>query len=213
MTTIISDGKKLSAYIQSTLKGYKTYGARVHIAVVSALAFAAATGQNAMLNQVYEGLRSNDQTAMKLFIRRAHVINGMVLGGADFLKATPDGLEAEVIVGFASVGAVVELSKGQFSVVRGHNTPEAAGLAKLLHERLINPDGEIDRQVLDRNNFAEVKTLGDTQVLEQLIKLATSIESDSDTKRVAVTKPIRDFLLSLKDKAETMLGQTTLSQG
>lgn len=214
MTKLITDTAKLTAYITSTMKTYKSNGERVHVAFVSALYHAATTGQNALLNRVYSQLRSNDQSAVKLFVRRAHIINGMILAGAnDPAKATPEGLETEALVALHLQGQVLDIVKGEFVVTNGHTSAQAKGLAKLCTDRFAEPDGEIDRLILDRNNFAEVKTLGDAQVLEQLIKLAKSIEGSTETKRVNVSQNIIDMMTGLKDKAETMLGQLTLAKG
>lgn len=210
---IIQDGKKLNAYIDSALKTYKTVGGKIHVAVASALFLAANTGQNAYLNKIYPALRSNDQQAMKLFIRRAQIINGLVLAGADFATATPDGLPSDEVVAAAAAGQVVDLVKGEFLVVKGHTSDEAKGLANLVINRLVNPDGEVDKAVLERNNFAEVKTLGDNQVLDQLIKLAKEATSGStDRKTVAVSKHIQDFLVKIKDNAEVMKQQLSLAK-
>lgn len=211
---LIQDGKKLNAYIDATLKTYTNVGARVHLAVASALFLAASTGQNGFLNRIYPALRSNDQQAMKLFIRRAHAINGLVLGGGDFKTVTPDGLPSEVVVAAVATGSVVDLVKGEFIVTKGHTSDEAKALANLVINRLAKPDGDIDKAVLDRNNFAEVKTLGDTQVLDALIKLAKEVEGGTtDKKNVAVSDHITKFLKGIKDSAETMKQQLTLAKG
>lgn len=201
---LIQDGKKLNSYIDASLKVYKTAGARIHLAIVSALFLAAATGQNAYLNRIYPALRSNDQQAMKLFIRRAQIINGMILGGAGAM-ATPEGLSSEEVVAFAAAGEVVQLVKGEFIVVKGHTTDEAKSLASLVINRLAKPDGEVDKAVLERNNFAEVKTLGDTQVLDALLKLAKEVEAGStDKKTVKVSNPIAKLLARIKNEAEAI---------
>src|SRR5690606_6002429 len=110
----IQDGKRINSYITAAHKVYTTAGARSHLAVVSALFLAASTGQNAYLNRIYPALRSNDQQAMKLFIRRAHAINGLVLAGADFKTATPDGLASEDVIAAVAAGSVVDMVKGEF---------------------------------------------------------------------------------------------------
>lgn len=209
---LIQDGKKLNTLIDATLKSYKTVGERIHIVVASALFLAATTGQNAYLNKIYPALRSNDQQAMKLFIRRAHIINGLVLAGSDFNTATPDGLASSVVVEAAARGAVVDLVKGEFVVTKGHTSDEAKALANLVINRLAKPDGEIDKAVLERNNFAEVKTLGDAQVLDAILKLAKEVTGgNTDKKTVAVSDHITKFLTEMADKAKTMKQQLELS--
>lgn len=204
---IITDGAKLNTRINSTLKTYASVGARIHVEFISALWHAATNGNPFYLNRLYAALRSNDQQAAKLFIRRAHAIVGLE-------GENPDGLSSEVIQAATEKGEVVKLTKGEFTVVSGHTSPAAQMLAKLCIDRFVSPDGETDKMLLDRNNFAEVKTLGDTQVLENLIKLANQIEAgDTDTRKVSVSGPIKDFLSFIKDKAEVLKGSTTLSAG
>lgn len=211
-SVLITDGKALGKYITSTMKGYQSYGARVHIAVVSALAFAAVTGQNGFINTIYEGLRSNDQQAVKLFIRRASAINGMVLDGEDFTKATPDGQPAEYITAMVAKGSFLELSKGVFSVTRGHTSPEAQAFVKLLDLRLASPDGELDRAVLDRNNFAEVKNLGDAEALAGLLKALKAVDTDSDKTTVTVSDTIRAKFAEMRTMAENLAAQVGLAK-
>ena len=203
---IITDGEKLGKYVAESTKMYATAGNRIHIALVSALWFAAKHGYVQYLNQVYQALRSNDKTAVKLYIRRAHAIVGLE-------GENPDGLDSAIILAAVEAGTVLKLTKDEFSVVAGHNTKQAQALAKLCEERFIDPDGEVDHKVLERNNFAEVKTLGDGEALAQLIKLAKSFEDSTDTRKVTVTNPVKEFLASIKDKAEAMAGQLSLSNG
>lgn len=204
MSEIIKDGAALNKRINYTLKTYASVGLRIHVEIVSALWHAAAFGNPFYLNRIYSALRSNDQTAVKLFIRRAHVIVG--LEGAD-----PAGLPSEVIQAAAEKGAVVKLTKEEFSIVNGHNTPQAQTLAALCVDRFINPDGKTDKNVLDRNNFAEVKVLGDNEALAQIIKLASSFEESTDTRKVNISKTLADFFAEIKDKATTMKNLTAES--
>jgi hypothetical protein len=203
---IIKDGAALNKRMNSTLKTYASVGARIHVEVVSALWHAATNGNPFYINRIYSELRSNDQTAVKLYIRRISAIVG--LDGAD-----PEGLPSETVIAAVEQGGILTLKKGEFIVTKGHTTPQAKAWADLTENRFLNPDGETDRAVLDRNNFAEVKTLGDDAVLDQLMKLVSSTETETDTRKVAITAPVRDFLLSLKDKAEVLRNQLSLSQG
>lgn len=205
-TAIITDGAKLNTRITSTLKTYASVGVRIHVEFISALWHAATHGNPFYLNRLYAALRTNDKQAAKLFIRRAHAIVGLE-------GENPDGLDHEIVLAAIEKGSVVKAEKEVYSLIEG-NMPQRELLAKLCVERFIDPDGETDKMLLDRNNFAEVKTLGDTQALDQLIKLANQIaEGDTDKRKVAVTDPVKDFLSFIKDKAETMKSQLSLAQG
>lgn len=201
---IITDAAALGKSITSTLKTYASVGTRLHVLVVSALYHAAKHGDPIHLNRIYAGLRTNDQTAVRMYIRRAHAIIGM--DGASI-----DGLDTEVLQAAVEAGTVLAFHKGEFSVVAGATEPRKV-LVDLCESRFINPDGETDRMVFDRNNFSEVKTLGDQQVLDQLIKLADSL-TPTEKRKVNVSEPIKTFLAAIKDKAEAYKTQGTLAQG
>lgn len=204
---IITDGAALNTRITATIKMYSSAGAHIHVDFVSALWHAAKHGNPFYLNRVYAALRPNDQQAAKLYIKRAHAIVGLE-------GENPDGLDAEVIKAAVDAGAVVKLEKDEFDVIAGHNTKQAQLLAALCIERFIDPDGETDHKLLDRNNFAEIKTLGDVQVLDNLIKLAKQIDDgNTDTRKVTVTDAVKGWLQEIRDKAEALKGQVTLSEG
>lgn len=204
--SIITDGSALGKRIQSTVKMYLSAGARIHLDVVSAIWHAAKHGNPHYLNTIFPALRPNDAAAVKLYIRRAHALVG--LEGEE-----PNGKDMEVIQAAIEAGSVLELNKGVFKVVAGHNTKQAAMLAELCETRFINPDGEIDKHVLDRNNVQQVTELGDADVLKRMITLANSIEGDTDRRRVKVSDPVRKFIEQMRDKAEALKGQVTLSAG
>lgn len=197
---IITDSAKLSATVKRALAQYATVGANLHVAAVSALWHVCKHGNPAVLNTIYAGLRSNDQTALKMYIRRAQIING--LGGG-----VPDGLPASEIQAAHSRGMVLDFRQGQFVVFRGHTSEEAKSLAKLCEDRFISPDGEIDRMLLERNNFAEVQTLGDVDVLKRIVQVAKTLEGETETRKLAVSDKVKSTIKAWGEQAAIMLKQ------
>lgn len=211
---IISNHKALTRHVEATLKMYQAVGLRLHVAIISAIWHAATYGNAAVLNRIFEGLRSNDQMALKLYVRRISAINGMVLADGGLVMPIPDGLPAEMVKEYVINGGVLGFEKGQFTIKFGHTSAEAKQLAILCSDRFINPDGEKDRFVLDRNNFAEVKTLGDVEVIEQLAKqVKQALGADTETKRHALSEATRKFLSDLGDTLSIRKNQLTLDAG
>lgn len=201
---LITNTTELGKSITSALKTYASVGLRLHVLTISALHHAAVHGDPIYINRIYAGLRTNDQTALRMFIRRSHAIVGLD-GGA------VDGLDSDVLNAAIEAGTVLTFTKGEFSVAPGA-TEARKVFAELCSKRFLNPDGETDRHIFDRNNLSEVKTLGDTQVLDQLIKLADSL-TPTEKRKVNVSDSVRAFLASIKDKAEAYKTQGTLAQG
>lgn len=203
---IINDGAALGKRINQTLKMYASAGNRIHTDFVSALWHVAKHGNAFYLNRIYSALRSNDQQAARLYLRRAAAIVGLE-------GANPDGLDAEIIKAAVEKGSVVKITKDEIVVVNGHTSEQAKMLAVLCEERFINPDGETDKRLLDRNNFAEIKTLGDTQVLENLLRIVKQVEDGStDNRTVQVSQFVTDFLKEIRDKAEVIKSQLSLAE-
>lgn len=190
--------KSMKAFVTEALKTYTNAGTMIHIAVVSGIYHAAKTGDPVHINRVFSGLRSNDQQAVRLYIRRISAICG--LDGGD-----PEGLPAEKVNQAVRDGSVLAYEKGEFRVIVGHDTDQAKRLAKLCQSRFISPDGKRDRMVLDRNNFAEVKTLGDQEALAAVIKAAEKgLEEGQNTKN-EVSEETRKYLETLAHQAKLRL--------
>lgn len=204
MTSIITDKTKLSAHIKRALSTYAKVGDAIHVAVVSALHHAAKYGDPQYLTAIYSGLRSNDQTAMKMYLRRVSAIVGLE-------GENPDGQESEVVIAAVAAGGIVTLEKGEFVITQGHTSVAAKSTVALCESRLIKPDGKVDRKVLDRNNFAEVKTLGDAEVLDRILKLVADLNKESDTKKVSVSDPVRKLVEDFGAKAQSYKNQNSLA--
>lgn len=203
---IIQDGDKLSASIGSVLKLYTQTFEKLHIAVVSAIWHACKTGDAVYMNRIYPNLNSNDQQALRSYVRRIHAING--LDGE-----APDGLNADLVNAAVLEGSVFGFAKGQFSIVHGHTSEQAQSMLKLVEERFINPDGKTDKMVFERNNFAEVKLLGDVDLIEALIKKTKEADADTETRKSTVSASTKEFLAGIRDMLTIRKNQLTLSDG
>src|SRR5690606_34916737 len=82
--------KNLATFISAAVSAYQSAGEQMHIAAISAIHNTATSGDVTLLNVVYEGLRSNDQQALKLYIRRATIVSGLSLtNGPDTVESLP----------------------------------------------------------------------------------------------------------------------------
>jgi hypothetical protein len=209
MFTIETSGKKLAKRIESTLKLYATVKDRLHADAISAIWHAAKHGDPVYLNRLNEGLGSNDQSALKLFIRRAQAIIG-------FNGANPDGKASDEVIAAVEAGTVLTFKEGQYliAVKGGHNSDQAQALLFLCEERFINPNPEKgDAKVFDRNNFSEQKLLGSQEVLKALIKLNKEVQAGTNDKRkVNVDPKVAALLAEVAGKAETTLNQLSLAK-
>ena len=201
---IITETKSLRESIARTLKTYTSVGARIHEQAVSAIWHGCKHGNPVLLNQLFVGLRPNDQQALRMYLNRAQIINGLEGG-------SPEGRSAEENQAAMLKGAVFGFSKGEFTIISGHTSEQAKSLLTLCEKRFINPNGKTDRKVLDRNNFAEVKTLGDTDILQQIVKIGKQLEGDTDTRKIAVSPSVRKMVEDMASKAESTLEQLALA--
>lgn len=205
--SVIRDKTKLADFIDATLNLYHDVGDRLHVAVVSCLWHVATHGNPALLNKLFAGLRVNDQNTVRLYVRRAAIYIG--LNGE-----SPNGLEREVIQAAFVAGQVLDMKNKQFFVVRGHTSPEAKALAALCEGRLINPDGDEDKKVFERNNITEHQTLGDEDVLKNLLRTVDQALKDStERKTIDVSPAVRKFFEELKTEATAFFNKVTLDKG
>lgn len=203
MSAIITDKDKLTAFASRAIAAYSSSGPMIHTAFVSALWHTAQHGNPAILQRIYNALRPNDQNAVRLYLRRVSAIVG--LEGED-----PDGQATEVVQGAIAAGKMLDIKQGSFVVIQGHTTKIAKEWAKLCVERLVKPDGETDKMLLDRNSFAEVRTLADTDILKRIVAAATNIES-SGNRKVTVSDATKKLLGKIVDLVEPRLNQLNLN--
>lgn len=198
LDAIIQDSGKLSAFIARTLTDYHKIGHALHVAAVSAIWHAAKTGNPVLLNRLYHGLRSNDGTALRAYIRRAAIIVG--LNGE-----VPEGITDQSVIQAAfDAGKFLDFKQQEFIVTNGHTSDQAKATVTLCEQFLLNPDGKVHKRFMDRNNFAELSTLGDSQVLSQLEATMTRLlDSKSETRKVKLSAKVRTFIEGLRDRIET----------
>lgn len=209
LNKLITDGAKLQEFVTSTIKAYGKVQVDLHVAVISAIAAVCRHGNPAELNRIYDALNSNDQTALKLYVRRITVANGLSMAGHP--KEAIDGIPSEVAAEMLTKGSVIGFSKGAFAVVNGHTSEQAIRMLDLCEQRFINPDGETDRYVFERNNFAEIKTFGDEETLKRIVKIIKETEGSSDTKVFNLTEGTKKYLTELKDAIGQRLSQLSLA--
>lgn len=197
--SIITDAKKAAAYVTSAVNVYAKSGRMIHVAFVTAMWHAATHGNPALLNRVYHALRTNDAQAAKLYVRRAHIIIGLE-------GENPEGQDSLIIQAAADRGAVFALNKGEWSVIPERPAQRAA-LVKLCEERFIVPDLERDQFFMERNNFAEVQTIGDTQALDAVLKAITNNLETTDKRKIDLSDPIKKLLTGLKDRLTSVKAQ------
>lgn len=204
---MITDAGKLTSEVTSSLKSYSKVFEKLHVVAISCIWLAGKTGDNRPLNKLYEGLNSNDQQAMRLYVRRANIIVG--LNG----QHIPEGMPSEKLEQAEKAGQVLSFSKGEFSVSikDGHNSKEAKLLFKLCEDRFLNPDGENDKMVFIRNNITETKILGDADILGQLIRLGKSLDNTNENRIVKVSSKTADFIRKAADTAAQMKSQFDLA--
>lgn len=199
---IVKDAKSLKAGISTALKTYHSVGAKLHVLAVSSLFHAATYGDASCLNTLFNGLRKNDQTALKLYAKRYMVITG--LEGEE-----PDGLPSETIQAAYDAGKIVTFTKGEFQVCKGISdgkapkSEAAKAFVSILENRCIKPDGETDKMVFDRSSITESKTLGDADVLSAILKAIKASTKENDNRTVNTSAGVTNFVASLQDRVET----------
>ena len=207
MTKIITSTDALKTHIEGTRAIYRNAGNRMHVDIVSAIWHACKNGDPSLLNLIVPVLRSNDLQAVKMYARRIQVINGLD-GYGD-----PEGLPTDVINEALDTGAVLTFEKGEFRVIKGHTSDAAKSLASLCEARFIDPDGEVDKKVFDRNNFAETAVLGDSEAIDAVLKAIKAASTSTDRKVIATTDATKKLFEQMADTLSVRKEQLTLSAG
>lgn len=208
MTQIIEKVAELKTAIKKTIDAYNENGFDLHVVFVSCLWQAAKHGNTTPLNSFVSGLRTNDATAAKAFIRRSSIINGYVVDGDE---STIDGRPAEENNTALAKGSVVTFEKKTWNMIPGwKQNPASENMVKLIEARFIAPDGEEDKPFLYRNNFAEHKTLGDVEVIKKILS-SMALES-SEKKTIDVTPKVKTIIEGMKDQLKQLQSQVSLTE-
>lgn len=200
---IIKDGKLLAKEQEATIRLYASAHAKLHICVVSGLWHAAVHGDPVHLNRLYSALKTNDQSAVKMYVRRVHAIIGLA-------GDVPDGKDKEIVQAAIEAGTVLGFADGAFTIKRGPKTVEAKALSKMAEERFANPDNKRDFEVFERNVLSEVQTLNDKEVLTRFLKLVKEMgQGNTERRKVAVSERVTKLFKPVANQAEAMLNQLT----
>lgn len=210
----LRDNKKASAYIDETLSLYAEVGERLHVAACVALWHTVTHRNPALLNRLHSALRSNDQTALKLWIRRVQVTNGLILmneiepNAAIPTSDTGGPLAAEVIAEAEETGSVLAFENKQYAIVS--DTVDAGkAMANLLVRRWFEPDGKVDSKVFVRNNIAELVTYTDLDALKAVLRVVDP--KDTGRREVEISNGTRDLLNKIKDMITPRIKQFELA--
>ena len=201
--TLIKDTKALNKEVSSVLSIYTSSGNRLHTAVCAAMHNAFVGGNPVILSRIFRGLRSNDQVALRQYIRRFHI----AVGFGD--TAIPGKLDQEVYTSYADLGAVLSFSakdKG-FAMAKDWNKNQKTALA-FIEKVEACPEGWL--KVFERNNFQDVKTIGDAEVLAAIKTLHKNATEETDRRKLAVSPAVKAMLAKFASMAESMEGQTEL---
>lgn len=186
-TRLMTTSAAIGAAVKSWAVSYRRAHEIVHPIFVSAVLMAAKDGNPVHLNHMYKTMTTNDQTAMKLYIRRIQT----VLGGwdAETVKTT------EEMTGFHDLGKFLSFKDGEFIVLKNDTSPNvkrAKTKMGILAKTIFKPDGKKWKPLGQANNLSEVKTFGDDEFkkgLAQLVKKANgetkNYNSTVDRKLVA----------------------------
>lgn len=170
-TTVIKDDAALGRNIQTFTTHYSKAHDEAHAIAVNCLYQAAEHGNPSRLNEFYTVLKTNDQEALRNFIRRVSA----VIGGWDGVRLhTTEEMQV-----FIKRGSFLKFGNGKFTVVRDADVDTAkAAKAKMtkLAKVIINPDGKTWHPFLERSVRAEMRQYGMDELLrgfEALLRRAS----------------------------------------
>lgn len=197
MSQFITNSKELAKAIVEFSGLYQTVGKRMETIAANVLYFAALKGDVRPLNQFASVLRPNDLSALNIAIRFLHTVIGMGETDADAVK----GLDAEIRKAAEKAGKYFTMSKEDgYKVIKGgHQTEQAHAIVALL-------DGDYFERtmIFTKDNFEEVKTFADAEILKAVAKVANLLE-ESDKRKVSVSSRTREWVLGLKASAEARI--------
>jgi hypothetical protein len=197
MANILKAEKAIKSLIRSFRTMYSKTQTAAHDMAVQVIGHAATHGNPVLLNEFFSILNTNDKDAFRLYMRRI----AAVVGGWDGVTTKSQ----EEMEQFKERGAFVTFKKGEFLVLRNdehvHAKTAKAGTIKLLPE-LQTPDGKVFRRFLDRNNFSEIKLVGDENIRQQLAKMIKAAKGDKKNTEAKVSPAI---IAALQD-AQKVIG-------
>lgn len=209
---IVKDAGKLNQLVNTTMKNYASVGKALHVALVSAIHHTMASGNTDVLTRIHNGLRTNDQAALRNYLRRIHIAAGI---GTPVFET---GLDAEVYQAAAAKGAVLNFSKkdgNRFKIINGR-MEQRKFITNLCESHLIKP--EVDENgvgwtmFLDRNLFAEQKQFGDADLVKALRQIQKKATGEKDNITSTVSDKARDRMEVFISDMETLADQDLETQ-
>jgi hypothetical protein len=218
---LITDANVLNNAVSQTLSLYDTVIHRLHVVAVSAIFNAVMEdgGNPDVLNRFFRGLRTNDQTALRNYVRRMHMAIGFGL------NYVPNGRTQDEYKAAAEHGAVFTFSNGNrekgtaagFKIIRKADLPHVMDNRKaaerLCVEFLINPELRDDpddeektigwTRFMDRNNLAELKRFGDADVVKAIKSINSRLASES--VEVTASPEMQAFVARIAREAEELM--------
>lgn len=210
--TIIRDGKTLNALVAKIIKIGRDYREMLHVGVLSSLYHLAEHGQPAPLNLLYGSLTSNDQTALKQYVRKFHIVLGMSRD-KDTAKDIPAWLAGKLVLhteiqkSFHDLGETFKLADKAFSVVTKAQYADAQerrdAFMALCEGKLIDR-AEGFPSFYTANNFATAKLLGDTEVFKRIKQLVDAFDDPPANTDVKVSAKAQKIIRTAFDQLESL---------
>lgn len=217
--TIIRDESELNKLITLTIQTGKKYAERLHVATLSAVVHLLEHGQPGPLNRLYVSMNSNNSAAFKQFLRRLNLYVGM--GWETVEKTTIDDinkLDKDIRNGYIRDGMVIDYEDKTFFVASVKTDPRAKEKrllgVKFVEQRFLESTKDNKKYApwYDRNNFAEVRYLGDAEVFAQIKRVLSSVEKPGQRVNAAVSGKMKDMLKTFVDNAENLVEQEGLTE-
>lgn len=244
---IIRGEKELNALISKTIATGKTYRAQLFQASLSAAVHLLEYGQPGPLNTLAKSLTSNDNAAFRQWLRRLNLYVGLAIDGVDGLvndkgnrltgmqvvdKLSSDaigGLDPEIRNAYIDQNMIIGYANKSFTVMSVKGDPRAKDKRLIgvdfIEKRFAeyNTDMNEDTQAkyrpwFERNNFAEVRFLGDAEVFEKIKGIRDAIglnpERKPNNKRVAldVSPKMKKIVETFFENAESLVENEDLSR-
>lgn len=230
---IIRDETELNKLISLTIQTGKKYRERLHQATMSAAVHLLEYGQPGPLNVLYKSMVSNDSGAFKQWVRRLNLYVGLGVEKVDTMTNKEIGaLDPAIKNTYINQNMVIDYADKTFTVLSVKTDPAAkekriAGV-KLIEQRFLNApeiaasmNGEDANEYIgkfkpwfERNNFADVRTLGDAQALEQIKRIATNMglgerKPSGDRVKIVVSERMKAIVKTAMENAESLVENET----
>lgn len=226
-TAIRDDSKALNQAVSLVISTGKTYRSRLKVVALATCWHACKYGQTAPMLRLFNSLVSNDQVAFRSFLRRLHIYVGGVLSGAKdpFGLRDENGkpLLKESINILADFGSIFTYAQKDFHVVSVKKDPRATEKRQCAMELLTDkflPAGDKDAAFAPffvKNNFAEIRKIGDVEVLEKLKAIARDIgltdkTPNPDRVQITASEQMKTFFTDVFAQAEALVERTSESE-